>query len=705
MADSLEQDRSLLRLAGELFAAVTILETLPSVRKKLEFTRRALAGVPGMPLKSICVREGVDPALSPDRLHPDCAKCLASRADSRLDVYDCLLPPDMDGLHVYPLGTANLFLGHILFTKAKAADVAFIEPLILNFITALAVSIENELQQNAICKSKQTLHALLDAADDAIILIDAAGVIQSINMTAATRLGGVPEKLVGTRYFERIPPETAACRKRMTADVFRTGRPVRVSEEKDGAYFDTTVYPIFDARNALSGYAIFSTDVTDRRQSENALRYHGEFKTLILDISARFINLPPDAMDAGIETALAEIAGFIGVDSGYLFRFSEDLKTFGVTHLWRNDMLRSRKEDLAGLDVRSMPWWMDRLMAGKPVVASSVDDLPEDAAVEKSVIKPQGINSLADVPLFYRNRIIGFLGFASTVKRREWTDDEISLFLVAGRIIVNALQRTSAEMELRQAHERLEQKVRERTEALESKARQLEAANQELDQFAYVASHDLKAPLRAIHNYSDFLREDLEDVLEDEQRTYLDNLGRAVRQGEELVNDLLALSRLGRLNEQEQTLNLGDLVRDVLKDAGFDDGVQVALPADWPEMTAPPTLIRLIFQNLISNAVKFNRAPEKRVDIGWRPSGGDGVCAWVTDNGIGIDPRFHEQIFKLFQRLHTRKDYEGSGLGLAIVKKAVALLGGSAAVTSAPDRGSTFTVVLPNVNLKTRKTP
>jgi len=240
---------------------------------------------------------------------------------------------------------------------------------------------------------------------------------------------------------------------------------------------------------------------------------------------------------------------------------------------------------------------------------------------------------------------------------------------------------------------------------LQQRAAELEEANAELSQYAYVVSHDLKTPLRAVHNYADFLREDLEAVLDGDQKTYLDGLGRAVQEAEELVEDLLELSRVGRRGVPIEAVDVGAFLRKLLAILSLSVDIEIVMADDWPTIVVEPVLLGRIFQNLISNAVKFNTSPHKRVELGWRPVTPDltGLgkpvrsqwCEFfVRDNGIGIDPRYHEQIFRVFERLHTKEEYEGTGIGLAIVKKAVSKLGGSVRVESIPGEGSTFFVTL-----------
>ncbi len=251
-------------------------------------------------------------------------------------------------------------------------------------------------------------------------------------------------------------------------------------------------------------------------------------------------------------------------------------------------------------------------------------------------------------------------------------------------IVRDVTTRKEAEEALHRAHKDLARK-----------AVALEAANVELAEYAYAASHDLKTPLRAIHNYVTFLQQDLAKVVSGEQKTYLEGLSRAVRQSEALVNDLLALSQVGNKDRPHVPLDLGALLRELVVALSLPRNVVIDIPAAWPTVITERTLLWHIFQNLILNAVKFNRASPKRVWLGWRPLGDTHYEIFVRDNGIGMNPQYHERIFRMFQRLHTTQEFEGTGIGLAIVKKAVGKLGGTIRVESTVDRGSTFWLTLP----------
>ena len=245
-------------------------------------------------------------------------------------------------------------------------------------------------------------------------------------------------------------------------------------------------------------------------------------------------------------------------------------------------------------------------------------------------------------------------------------------------------ERETAEEALRLAHR-----------DLANKASDLEEANIELSQYAYAISHDIMTPLRAIHNYADFLKEDLAATLKGDQKIYLNGLVSAVDQGQELVEDLLELSRISGATRQFETIDLGRFLHELIGFINLSADVEVVLGDDWPSIDAKPAFLKQIFQNLIINAIKFNRSKAKRVEIDWRPVGHDRYEFCVRDNGIGIEPRYHEQIFRVFQRLHTREEYEGTGIGLAIVKKAASKLHGAICIKSEPGKGSSFFVTLP----------
>ena len=228
---------------------------------------------------------------------------------------------------------------------------------------------------------------------------------------------------------------------------------------------------------------------------------------------------------------------------------------------------------------------------------------------------------------------------------------------------------------------------------------ELERSNSELDAFAYVASHDLKEPLRGIHNYSNFLMEDYADVLHEDGIAKLQTLVRLTQRMEDLINSLLHYSRLGRTELSRQPTNLTDIVLqsiDTLKISQPQQLIEFRTKS-LPTIECDRTQVSELFINLIGNAIKYNDRTEKWVEIGWleseTKSGKDPISYtfYVRDNGIGIPQQHLERVFQIFKRLHAQDEYGGgTGAGLTIVQKIVARHGGKIWVESVLGEGSTF---------------
>jgi PAS domain S-box-containing protein len=236
-------------------------------------------------------------------------------------------------------------------------------------------------------------------------------------------------------------------------------------------------------------------------------------------------------------------------------------------------------------------------------------------------------------------------------------------------------------------------------ERLRAAAADLARSNAELEQFAYVASHDLQEPLRMVASYTQLLARRYQGRLDADADEFIDFAVDGARRMQELINDLLTYSRVGTQALQVQAVDTGHVVDQVVNDlaAAIRDSNASVMRDDLPVVQGDPTQLRQLFQNLIANGIKFHRPDETaRVHV----SATRELGAWtfsVSDNGIGIEPQYQERIFSLFQRLHTRADYPGTGIGLAICKKIVERHEGQIRVDSAPGRGTSFLFTLPVV--------
>jgi PAS domain S-box-containing protein len=247
---------------------------------------------------------------------------------------------------------------------------------------------------------------------------------------------------------------------------------------------------------------------------------------------------------------------------------------------------------------------------------------------------------------------------------------------------------------------RLAGAVRAKAEELQQANERLRRINQELEEFTYVVSHDLKEPLRTLEAFSTFLRQDYGESLGDEGREYINHLVGASRRLGLLIDDLLMLSRAGKVINTPRAFDLRDAVSTAVADLGDliqRKGGVVRVEGPLPGVGGDPERVIQLLSNLIGNGLKYNASPRPEVVIGRADEADSPGMArlYVRDNGIGIDPQHHEQIFRVFRRLHRRDEYEGTGAGLAICKKIVEAHGGRIQVESRPGQGATFFFTLP----------
>ncbi len=228
----------------------------------------------------------------------------------------------------------------------------------------------------------------------------------------------------------------------------------------------------------------------------------------------------------------------------------------------------------------------------------------------------------------------------------------------------------------------------------------LEEANKELDSFVYTVSHDLGAPLRGIDGFANLLEQDYSERLDTQAKDYLHRIRSGASQMKRLIDDLLTLSRISRIKNPYEEVDMKDLIRSVLSRVEFDikaHRADVKAAGDLPVVRCDRIKMGEVFLNLISNAVKFsskNKNGSPKVEIGYT-NRGEAHEFYVKDNGIGIDKKYHKEIFRIFRRLHTQAEYEGTGAGLSIVKKVIDDHGGSIWVDSEPGKGAAFYFTIP----------
>ena len=251
--------------------------------------------------------------------------------------------------------------------------------------------------------------------------------------------------------------------------------------------------------------------------------------------------------------------------------------------------------------------------------------------------------------------------------------------------------------ELTAANDQLTREIAERKRAEEKQAElleEVESVNQELKDFAYIVSHDLKAPLRGISTLAEWISTDYADKLDEDGKEQMDLLMARTERMHNLIDGILQYSRVGRIHEEQVSVNLNELVPEVIEMLKPPENIKIEIENELPTVLCEQTRIMQVFQNLLSNAVKYMDKPRGQIKVGCVTDNGYWKFS-VSDNGPGIEEKDFEKIFQIFQTLVPRDEFESTGIGLTLIKKIVESYDGKIWVESKPGKGSTFFFTLP----------
>lgn len=311
----------------------------------------------------------------------------------------------------------------------------------------------------------------------------------------------------------------------------------------------------------------------------------------------------------------------------------------------------------------------------------------------------------ARLALRHRDRVLGAVE-VDGIGRPERREAVIDLVLTAARIAGLAVSNARLYCDLRGPERTLTGYGEDMQDALNSRkraeerlaqmARELEEANAELEKFAYVVSHDLKAPLRGIDSLANWLAQDFGDRMGPEAQDHIRLMLVQVARMRALIDGILQYSRAGRSREERTLVDLSALVPEVIDMLSPPAHIRVDIEGRLPTVVAERTRIEQVFANLLSNAIKYNDKPQGRVSVGCADEG-DMWRFWVSDNGPGIRGEDHERIFGLFQTGQPREEVDSTGIGLSVVKRVVMMFGGRVWLDSAPGQGATFHFTWPKM--------
>jgi PAS domain S-box-containing protein len=595
--------------------------------------------------------------------------------------------------------------------------------------------IELEMQNEDLVKAQAVARQaadnyaeLFDFAPVAYFVLDADGVVCDLNLAAATLLGRDRSHVSNQRFERYLRPDQRSAYSAFR-DKLRAGGTQSACEltlrKADGGFCDVLVEGTVVETGASAGgpgWRLAVMDITERRANEARRNLSAallemfaskgssqEYLAGVVDVVRQWSGC--QAVGVRVTGAQGELpyAACAGYEPGFL-------EVENQFSLQRDDCccLRTVKQAF-GEPERALVTPGGSFRCDDAIAFGSGLPPGTQARFGGNCVK-FGFVSIAAIPIRCREEIIGVVHLAD---RRPglFPPDRVAFLESLTPLIGEAIQRFQTDAKLAEYRDHLEELVQRRTGELEATnaqlrqeiefrktaeetllrtAEELKRSNLELEQFAYAASHDLQEPLRAVGGFVRLLGLRFPDKLDAKAREYVEGAAEGANRMEELITDLLALSRVGTHGRQAVPVNLGAALESALQNLQFSIREAKAQVTNdvLPTLRVDEGQMAQLFQNLIANALKFRKQTPPHIHIGARAEKGRWVI-WVQDNGIGIEPQYFERIFQVFQRLHTRKKYPGTGIGLAICKKIVVRHGGTIWVESQPGEGSTFYFSLP----------
>ncbi len=526
-----------------------------------------------------------------------------------------------------------------------------------------------KLAEETIRRASAYNRSLIEASLDPLVTINPDGTISDVNAATVNVTGFSREELIGTDFSKYFTEPGRA--KAGYEQVFRDGSVTDYGLEirhRNGkvtpVLYNATVFK--DENGKVAGVFAAARDITERKKAEEAARRASAYNRSLIEASLDpLVTINPDGTISDVNAATVNVTGF-------------------------------SREELIGTDFSKYFTEPGRAKAGYEQVFrdGSVTDYGLEIRRTDGQITPVLYNATV-----YRDeagKITGVFAAARDITERKRAED--ALLLAYRELDDRVKERT---IELQEANALLEKEIADRkatADELREKSEELVRSNLELQQFAYIASHDLQEPLRAISGFTELLEKRYKGQMDERADKYINFIIDGTKQMNQVIFDLLEYSRVQTKAHEFGLIDMNTSLKQALRNLQTlikeKDAVITADPL--PKLSADGIQITQLFQNLIGNALKFQK-PETTPEI--HVSACEQGDAWifsVTDNGIGIDPRFTERIFKIFQRLHAKGEYEGTGIGLAICRRIVERHRGEITVRSEPGVGSTFSFTLPS---------
>jgi PAS domain S-box-containing protein len=530
--------------------------------------------------------------------------------------------------------------------KHRLADLV---PTVEHALEVAQQQRDHRQEDEALRRNEQLFRTLIDGVRDyAIYMLDAEGRIATWNRGAERIEGYTAEQAIGQPLSILFPPEDVA-RGKPQMLIERARSQGRCEDEgwrvrPDGTRYwvNVVLTAVRDQRGQLAGFAKVSRDMTDRRHYDEALHRSEERIRAMLET----------ALDAIV---VMDLRGVVQEWNGAAERM------FGYT--------RSEAVGRELADLIIPPYLRDRHRAGLARFAAEGHGPILNQRLEAVAVRADGLEFPVELAITaaHTEGEPFFTGYVADITERK-----------------------RAEEQIKQLNAELESRVRKRTE-------QLEIANRELEAFSYSVSHDLRAPLRHINGFVEILQSSSQGQLDEESRGFLQTISESAKHMGRLIDDLLAFSRMGRTELRLVPVRLGNLLQEAQRELRHEIEGR---PIDWdigplPEVHGDPAMLRQVFINLVSNALKYSRKKPRTLIRVRAEETSEEVILAVSDNGVGFDNTYAHKLFGVFQRLHPPHEFEGTGIGLAIVRRVITRHGGRVWAEGVPNEGATFYISLP----------
>ncbi len=584
-----------------------------------------------------------------------------------------------------PLAARGRTFGALSLISAESgrrfspADLALAEQL----AGRAALAVDNaRLYTNAV-RAEERFRSLIHATAQAVWVTQPDGAVAEDSPSWRAFTGQSLEDYQGYGWLAVIHPEDQERVRRGWQAARAIKQPYEVEMRvcrPDGSWAVTLsrAVPMLDAQGQVREWIGTSTDITaQRRAEETSRRLESEQRARQLEALRAEVSevlsredTPPRLMQACAEVMVRNLPVLSLVQLWTWSRESQVLQLEGNAGLAAPLSVQPSRLELGQTLVGTVG------QSRQPLL---VNELQADPRLRsRTWAEVNGLVSFLGAPLLVRGHLVGVLSVYGQASLEEET---LATLATVADAVAQGLERRRAEL------------------SLQEHARELARSNEELQQFAYVASHDLQEPLRMVASYTQLLARRYKGKLDTDADEFISYAVDGVNRMQRLIQDLLAYSRVGTRGHEFKPLDSGQALGKALanlKALVDETGATLVIQGKLPQVMADETQLTQLFQNLVGNALKFRGKTPPRVLVEAELQGTEWRFT-VEDNGIGIEPQYYERIFVIFQRLHGKEEYPGTGIGLAICKKIVERHGGRIGLDSQPGQGTTFWFTLPAV--------